>query len=171
MSVDNFSTKCYNRAMLQPLLEELGLNDKARTIYLTVVQQGKVTPADLSTLTGINRTTVYAVAKELVKKGLIQEEIGKRTYLLARPLQDLHQLVEPERAELNRKEHTIEKLITELQGITKNERYEVPRLTFIDEDDLAKHMYRMAERWTNDIIATDGVWHGFQDHSFVEEVR
>ena len=155
--------------MLQPLLQKLGLNAKAISIYLTVVNQGKITPADAATLTGINRTTVYAVAKELIKKGLIEEEIGMRTYLIERPVKDLHSLVEEERAALKRKEHTITTLIAELENIDKNERYEVPRLIFVEEEDVLKHMYRQSERWTKSIVETDGIWHGYQDHSFVED--
>ena len=127
-----------------------------------------MTALDVASLTGIKRTTVYAVAKELLKKGFIQEEIGTRTYYLARPLQDLSYVVEEEREALNRKEHLIQSAIGELKLLTKNERYEVPKLTFIEEGGLLQYMYQQGERWTKSVLETDGIWHGYQDHSFVE---
>ena len=154
--------------MIQQVLRQLGLSDKEISVYLTILQQGKITAADTATLTNINRTTVYAVAKELLKKGFIQEEVGTRTYYMARPLQDLTYVVEEERESLHRKEHMIQTAIGELKLLTKNERYEVPKMSFIEEDGLAKHMYQQSEEWTRSILATDGIWNGYQDHSFVE---
>ncbi len=168
ITVDTFLTKEYTFGVIQQVLQQLGLGTKEISVYLTILQQGKVTAADIATLTKINRTTVYAIAKELLKKGFIQESVGKRTYYVARPLEDLVRITEQDREKLNQKEHLIQSAIGELKLLSRNERYEVPRLTFIEEDGLAQHMYQQSERWTESILQTDGIWHGFQDHSFVE---
>jgi len=59
------------------VLRELGLSLKESSVYLTILEYGKLPPARLASLTGIHRTTVYAVAKELVKKGYVVEDAFK----------------------------------------------------------------------------------------------
>ncbi len=155
--------------MIQSLLKELGLSDKEILVYMTILQQGKISPADIATLTKINRTTVYSVAKELLQKNLIREENGKTTYFIARPPQDLNVLVEKEQEVLRKKEHVIQKAIGELEPLMRGMRYSMPTLTFIDEDRIEQHMRSESKKWTESIVRTDGIWHGFQDHSFVED--
>jgi sugar-specific transcriptional regulator TrmB len=50
--------------MLEHQLVSLGLSDKEVTLYLAVLQQGRVTPTEVARLTGIQRSTVYSVARE-----------------------------------------------------------------------------------------------------------
>lgn len=155
--------------MIQSVLAQLGFSEKEIRIYLIVLQQGKVSLADVATLSGVNRTTVYSVAKELIKKGAIREEIGKKTYLIARSPHDLDTLIEEDRKQLHKKEHLMESAISELMPFIQNERYQIPRLSFIEEDRLEKHLYTETERWSQSIRDTKSMWVGFQDHSFVEE--
>lgn len=155
--------------MIQALLKDLGLSEKEIIVYLAILQQGKVSPTDISTITNINRTTVYSVAKELLKKNLIREEKGKTTYFMARPPHDLGMLIEKDQEALRKKEHTIQKAIGELEPLMGGTRYSMPALTFIDEDRLASYMRSESKKWTDSIVRTDGFWHGFQDHSFVED--
>lgn len=154
--------------MIQTLLKDLGLTEKEILVYMTVLQQGKVSPADVAKLTGINRTTVYSISQELQKKGMIREDAGKTKYLLARPPHDLSDILEREQEQLKRKEHVMNRLIGELEPLTKNMRYSVPHMTFTDEEQLRRTLYKEAEKWTKSILQYDGVWHGFQDHTFVE---
>lgn len=156
--------------MLRTILRDIGLSEKESVIYLTVMEQGKITPADLARLTGINRTTVYAVAKELQKKGMISEEHGTTTYLVANPPDELHTLLTREREQLRRKEHLVKSAITELEPLMKGMRYAVPRLTFVDESQLTAHLYAQTEKWAHSTMQYDGIWYGFQDHSFLEPV-
>jgi sugar-specific transcriptional regulator TrmB len=154
--------------VIQPLLEQLGLGQKEILVYLAILQQGKISPADIASTTRINRTTVYAVAKELLKKNLIREEKGKTTYFLARPPHDLGILLEKDQEQLRRKEHLIQKAVAELEPLTRGLRYGIPTLSFIEEDRVEAYMKSEAAKWTESVIRTDGMWHGFQDHSFVE---
>jgi len=155
--------------VIQSLLKELGLSEKEILVYLTILQQGKVSQTDIATLTKINRTTVYSVAKELLQKNLIREENGKTTYFIARPPEDLGSLVAKEQEVLRKKEHVIQKAISELEPLMRGTRYSMPTLTFIDENRLESYMRSESKKWTDSIIQTDGIWHGFQDHSFVED--
>lgn len=155
--------------MIQTLLKQLGLSEKETVVYLTILQQGKVSPAQVAQLTSINRTTVYSVAKELLEKNLIREENGKTTYWMARPPEDLGTLIEREQEALRKKEHVLKSAIKELQPLMGGMRYSMPTLTFIDEARLDAYMRSEAKKWTESCVKTDGFWHGFQDHSFVED--
>lgn len=160
----------YPEGVIYDLLEQLGFSRKEADVYLAVLQQGKVPVSELSALTGINRTTVYGIAKELIRKRVIREDItAKKTYLLARPPEDLHLLVERDRTALNKREHLINKAIGELSVLATSSRYSVPKILFADEDELKNVLYTHSERWTrNGLERGDGIWWGFQDHTFVE---
>jgi predicted transcriptional regulator len=54
--------------MLETNLKNLGLSEKEIAVYLEVLKHGRVGPTQVSKITKINRTTVYSVAKELMKK-------------------------------------------------------------------------------------------------------
>ena len=67
-------------------LQQIGLNSTEIDIYLALLEHGKITPANISRITGINRSTTYAAADELKKKGIIEEDLsGKTKYLIALP--------------------------------------------------------------------------------------
>lgn len=154
--------------MIQPLLQQLGFSEKETTVYLTVLQQGKISIADIAKLTRINRTTVYAVAKELLKKGVVSEERGKTMYLLAKPPADLDVLLQQEQAQLQHRQSILKNAVAELEPIARGTRYSVPRMTFVEEGRLEQYLYKNMEIWAASVLQHDGVWRGFQDHSFVE---
>lgn len=61
-------------------------------------------PTDIAKTTNINRATVYSIAKELIKKAVIAEDLGgKSRYLVALPPQDLDQLVKKEEKKIEQK--------------------------------------------------------------------
>src|SRR3989338_3820252 len=62
--------------MLHSLLKQLDFNDKEITIYLAILEKGKINPSEVAQITGINRTTVYSVAKELIRRGIVSEDLG-----------------------------------------------------------------------------------------------
>lgn len=175
--VDVFTTKsekytviCYNRGMIYAALEELGFSKKEADIYVTVLQHGKISVTEVANITKINRTTVYSLVKNLLKRKLIREDTtSKKTYLLARPPEDLHGLLEKEKETIHKKEHTINKAISELQSLAKNVRYSVPKIVFIDEDEIDGFLHKESKKWVESIRQTDGIWWGFQDHTFVEK--
>ncbi len=156
--------------MIYELLEGLGFSRKEIDIYIAILQSGKISASDVAAMTDINRTTVYSVVKELIRKRVIREDItAKKTYLLARPPEDLYLLVERDKQQLRKREHAINKAITELNSLSKSSRYSVPRIVFIDEDEIEKYLYGETEKWDRSIMERgDGVWRGFQDHTFVE---
>ena len=155
--------------MIQTLLQELGFTEKEADVYLTILQQGKINHADLSKLTNINRTTVYAIVKELIKHGVVYEDIGSNTtYVLARPPQQLRIIVDKEKAHIYQKEKIVSEAVKELERITKDTRYSIPKMVFIDEDRLRHYTRSRWKTWNDSIMSRDGSWWGFQDHTWVE---
>ena len=154
---------------LNTSLKELGLNDKEVRVYLALLKHGKTIPATLARLTKINRATVYSVAKSLQSKGLIAEDLsGKTTYLTPLPPKNLEQLIERPKRELKAKEKLLSEAIRELGALTASKTYPVPTIRFVQEDDIEHFLYENTEKWLKSLLADDGIWWGFQDHSFAE---
>jgi sugar-specific transcriptional regulator TrmB len=154
--------------MIHDLLKQLGFNEKETTIYLAILGQGKATPADIAKVSQINRTTVYSVAKELIKKGVITEDLGTHSrYLMARPPEDLKNIAQKEEKQLAKKREIIDTTIQELGKFTKNTSYSIPKIVFIPEDDLENYLYKQAPKWSESIMKYDKNYWGFQDRYFV----
>lgn len=155
--------------MLENSLKNLGLTEKEITIYLEVLKNGRISPTQVARTSKINRTTVYSVAKELMKKGFILEDLaGKSSTLVAVPPQDLKFLIQKEEKQLEQKKQSIGKMIEELQGLTKNAQYAIPKISFIQEEDLEDYLYKRSDEWHASIMKYDGILWGFQDHTFAE---
>jgi len=150
-------------------LKELGLNDKEIEVYLTLLKNGKATPATLSKLTKINRATVYNIAKNLQSKGIIAEDLsGKTLYFTPLPLSNLEQIISRPIRELQEKESIVKKAIDELSLITANKEYPVPKIRFVEENNLEDFLYENIEKWQQSVLVSDKVWWGTQDYTFLE---
>ncbi len=156
--------------MLEKLLNQLGLGNKEQIIYKLILEHGKISPALLSRLTKINRTTVYSVAKELKEKGLIVEDLGgKALYYLPARENELKKIIEIEKEKTEQKIENILELQEILKSIPQSKTYSVPKIRFIDEVDLEKYLYEASPRWIENQMQADKTWWGFQDHTFVEK--
>lgn len=154
---------------IQQTLGKLGLNDKEVRVYLALLRYGKAKPSVLAKLTKLNRATLYHLAKSLVSKGIIAEDMsGKVLQFVALPARNLDKILEPAKRELKEKESLIKQAISGLKMITAEKSYPVPKIRFIEENNLEKFLFDNLVKWQKEIIATDGIWWGFQDHSFVE---
>ena len=153
----------------QEKLKEIGLNDKEIKVYMTLLKNGRMIPAALAKLCKISRPSIYNIAKGLVTKGVIAEDLGGKTlYFVPLPLENLRQIVEKPRRELEEKEDLIKKLIGELSFATAKKEYPVPKIRFVEEDNLEDFLYDNFLKWQNDLAKRDHNWWGFQDHSLVE---
>lgn len=154
---------------IKSTLKELGLNDKEIEVYLALIKQGKTTPATLAKTTKINRATVYNIAKGLQSKGIIAEDLsGKTLYFTPLPLSSLEQIISRPIRELQEKQSVVKKAMDELSLITANKEYPVPKIRFVEENQLENFLYENIEKWQKSIIATDKVWWGTQDYTFLE---
>lgn len=150
-------------------LKTLGLSDRQIQVYLTVLQQGRATAITLSRITKINRTTIYSVSKELIDKGLISEDLGGTTsYFVAKPPEELQYLVEREEQAIHKKKKTASEVVHELQKLVGNSAYAAPRINFIEEKNLEKHLQKQTPLWDASIVQYDSHWWGFQDKTFIK---
>lgn len=155
--------------MIENLLKQLEFNDKEVAVYLALLQQGKITPTDLARMTGINRTTIYSVSKELIKKGVVSEDLGgEQLTLVARPPEDLQQIIKQEEKKLAKKKDAVNSALDTLKSLAKNTKYTVPKIVFIGEDDLDNYLHKQTPAWNESMKKYDNVWWGFQDKSFVQ---
>ncbi|MDD5068793.1 MAG: helix-turn-helix domain-containing protein [Candidatus Pacebacteria bacterium] len=149
-------------------LKKLGLNDKEIKIYLTLLKHGKTKPSSLSSLTKINRATVYNLVNGLLSKGLIAEDLtGKTLYLTPLPPKNLEKILDQQKRELKEREALIKKAIGELSMITPASNYPVPKIQFVEEGNLEKFLYDNILKWQKSMFEHDATWWGFQDHSLL----
>jgi hypothetical protein len=154
--------------MIHDLLKQLDFNEKGPIGKKVYFAERKITPAEIAKITRINRTTVYSVSSDLIKRGVIAEDLGGRIrYLVARPPEDLSEILRKDENDLQEKKKVIEKAITELKSFSKHTVYSVPKIVFISEDDLESYLYKRSANWCKSIMEYDGVWWGFQDPTFV----
>ncbi|MFA5986750.1 MAG: helix-turn-helix domain-containing protein [Parcubacteria group bacterium] len=150
-------------------LKKLGLNEKEVRVYLALLRRGKTKPAELAKLTKLNRATLYHIAKGLVSSGIIAEDLsGKTLQYVSLPINDLKNILESDKRALKEKEDLVKRAVGELRLISSEKSYPVPKIRFIEEKDLEKFLFDNLVKWQKNVIASDGFWWGFQDHTFVE---
>lgn len=155
--------------MIEDILKKLDFNDKEVVVYLLVLQHGKLTPVEISKLTKINRTTVYSTAKELVKKGILLEDVGNtKSTFVALPPSSFEHLLKKEQKKLEDKKILTMQAIRELGALAVNMKYSVPKIVFVQEEDVEAHLYRQAPIWNRSMLDSNTKYWGFQDSSFVD---
>lgn len=156
--------------MVKDLLKKIGLSETESEVYLSVLEQGKSLPSSVSKRTNIKRPTVYAAAEELVKKGILEKDLsGKSTYYIATSPDTIQNYVEQEKRELLERMKAAKELVGELETLPKSKGYSVPRIQFIDGEDVEKFIYKQTPIWwANMISIKETTWWGFQDHTILE---
>jgi len=154
------------------LLKELGFNEKEVKVYLTIIKYGKIKPVEVAKITNINRTTVYSTVKKLIKKGLILEDYSKSTnHLVARLPQDLVTLARKEEKQLEQKKAIIKQTIDQLSILAEENKYSIPKITLITEENLLDYLYKQTNKWNYSVLDIDKTWWGFQDSAFVKQFK
>ena len=155
--------------MIEILLKSLNFSEKQIQIYLLLLKNGGLTPQEISKITKINRSTVYAVCDELQLKGVIKEDISRvsKMYIPLPPI-ELQKLFKKDEKELEIKKAKINSAISELEKISKDTKYIIPKINFVQEEDINSYLRRRADEWDKSILIYDKTWWGFQDSSFVE---
>jgi len=146
----------------------MGLGEKEARIYQLVLEYGKIAPAHVARMTKINRTTVYSVAKELIEKGLIFEDVsGRITYYSPVTGDDLGKIITREKDNLKKKEILVRELQEELGNLPASKTFAVPKIRYIEERDVESYLYEASKRWNDSAQLVDNTWWGLQDLSFV----
>jgi len=158
--------------MIQEILKKIGFNEKEAEIYLEALRLGHSTPTRIAKNTGINRTTVYSVAKNLIQKGVLTEDIGQKyIYLVALPPEQLGEMLEKKKRAIKEEEELINQAVDELSSLSSNTQFSIPKIRFIEELDLEDYLYKRTEEWNKNIKQHDSTWWGFQDDTFVEHYQ
>lgn len=154
---------------MEEKLRALGLSEKEIAVYLSVLRRKRVTPARVAIETGISRPTVYSVAASLVSKKLLTEDLGgKTTYLVAEPPERLLKNIELRKRELIKEENIASEVIRELESLSGAKKYAIPRVRYVEENDLDEFFRSRDKIWSESIEAADNIWWGFQDKTFLE---
>ncbi len=97
------------------LLEGHGLTSKETILYETLLKEGEKTPAELSKLLGIKRTTVYKCLNELKEKGLVEISTARSqlTYSPALPTK-LYEYFKKKAVEQERIQDTLHSMLPDL---------------------------------------------------------
>ena len=155
--------------MYQDTLVKLGFSDKEIAIYTTLLQHVSLSAAEISKLTRINRTTVYSATKELTKKGLLSEDLGAKTRkFVALPPQNIERLFQNEQKKLDDKKPYILRAVRELNVFTQASKYTVPKIIFVEEENIESHLYKQTAVWNKSMKDRNVAYWGFQDASFVK---
>lgn len=156
--------------MDEQLLSALAVFGSEAKIFQAVLNAGKATPATLGKMSGIKRTTAYHLARVLVQKGLLIEDVTKRPRVFspASP-QDIQSLIESEQRRFRVREKNLQRLSTQLSRTVAEEKYPVPEIRFVEEEKLEKFLYTETPRWHKSIMGADATWWGFQDHTFIDK--
>ncbi len=98
-------------------LENLGLSPDQSAIYLSLLNSGPQSAVTLAKLTGIKRTYIYHLGKELEKEGLIKlTSKGRTTYFQAQSPDILLSKAQEKKAQAETALLTIESLLPDLQS-------------------------------------------------------
>jgi sugar-specific transcriptional regulator TrmB len=156
--------------MQKEQLLKIGLTETEATVYLALLENNRLSPNGIHRLTGIKRTTIYAAADELVKKGIIQKDDSKKTiYYVAGSPKDLKNIIAKEKRALLEKENSIDELIPELEQLPKTRHFTIPKVQTIAEADIDDFMYRRAPIWKQSMIDTgETTWWGIRDGSVMQ---
>lgn len=93
---------------LVQMFEKLGFSDKEAAVYEALYQRGANSVSTLASITGVKRTSVYDIAKELLGRGLIITfQQGGTTYFA---IDDVKKLYLDQKEKLNFAEKIIENL-------------------------------------------------------------
>lgn len=99
-------------------LQNLGLSEEECNIYLYLCQHGFVSALELSKRLPYKRTKIYRILDTLAEKHVISHELTDRGLKFGiSSLESLMRIVETKKRELDELQHTVPKVISELQNV------------------------------------------------------
>jgi sugar-specific transcriptional regulator TrmB len=150
-------------------LANLGFNKNEIGVFLGIHAHGRISPAELAVKTGINRTTIYSISKELIKRGVIQEDVSSsQRFLVAGPIDSLATIVRLEQKALNEKKETVNEAMSALADLSQNAKYQVPRIQFITENRIKDFLHDRPTEWNKSMLKHGGLFIGFQEPDFIK---
>jgi DNA-binding MarR family transcriptional regulator len=159
--------------MIKDYLQQAGLNKTEAEIYLTLYEHQRLSPSAITDITGIKRTTIYAAADELVKKGLANITHGKnKRFYTVDSTDSLLRYIELQDKEIQIKKDAVKKAITEMNNIPRSSAIITPKVRVVTENNLSDFLYKQSALWEKSMLETkETTWWGFQDTNFVEHEK
>ncbi|HYF05223.1 MAG TPA: helix-turn-helix domain-containing protein [Patescibacteria group bacterium] len=149
-------------------LKYLGLNDKQIALYSAVLRAGKTPVTQLAKLAGVNRSSAYYLLKELDQLGLIERDLaGRVEYVTAKSPEELKYVLERKETEFYKNKKAVEESIRELESIQNNQSYAPPKITYVEEQNLERFLYKRTASWNQSVLQHDNHWWGYQDKTFI----
>jgi sugar-specific transcriptional regulator TrmB len=154
--------------MYTELMQKLGFEDKEIAVFIAVLERGRVTPATVSTITGIKRPTVYNVAKTLADKGVLYiDATSEPTYLVVESGDLLENVIKKQELQLKEDRETVQQTMKLLENIPKSKNYSVPKVRFYNDKEFENALYEQIKVWYESALAIgEYTAHGFQDASW-----
>jgi len=155
---------------IQKSLEILGFTDSEISVFLKLSKIGSANAANLAIATGLNRTTVYSILKQLVAKGVVIEDMwsAKRMFHIA-PTENIKLLLSEEIVAFKKKEEAATVVSEAIQQMSKTAEYVIPKIQFVTEDRLKHFLYQRTPIWNESLLKTKQAYWGFQEKTFVEK--
>ena len=155
-------------ATLEENLKQLGLINSEIVVFLKLAQIGKASAVQIAHATDINRTTVYSILKQLVKRNLVIEDVGQtvREFQIS-PVTNINHLLEAEEKLLEEKKKIAQDTMRTLGEMTKQAKYTIPKIQFITEEKIESFLYQQSSKWSQSMKERDGYYWGFQDKDLV----
>lgn len=100
---------------IEQALQEIGMSDKEITVYLALLKVGMVPGSALAQRTGIPRSTVQFIGRQLAKKGIVSMTKKNNVFsFAAEPPEKLLYLLQREQRKIEAKEQNILKIMKPL---------------------------------------------------------
>lgn len=121
--------------MISQELTNLGLSEKEAKVYLSALELGPTSIQNLTRKSGIKRSTVYEMIKNLEVKKLISETVsGKRKIYIAASPENL-------KRQIHEQEKLLNQLLPELRAIS-NTGFAKPKIMFYEGKEGVREIYR-----------------------------
>lgn len=108
--------------MLEKFLQEIGLSEKAAVIYLHLLKVDQDSVIDIAKATNINRTTVYPVLDELIKKDFVEEiKENKKIFYRARTPDRIESYLQEQKIKIEEQTQSAHGIIPQIKGVMRQE--------------------------------------------------
>lgn len=152
------------------ILSLFNLSENHNTVYMSLLEYGRLQPASIAKITGIKRPTVYLILKELEARGFVKQDLREKglTYLPTPPI-DLGKILQDEERKLHLRKKDFQNFLPTLERSARGKNYFDPKLRIISGDEIEKYLYDNMRLWLEKLNETEEKkWWGFQDATFVD---
>jgi sugar-specific transcriptional regulator TrmB len=100
------------------ILLKIGLSEKEAKVYLATLELAEDTAQNIAKKSGVNRATTYVILEKLMTSGLVSSiERAKKTMFISESPQELINILELQKREIDAKKKYLDEAMTQLQAI------------------------------------------------------